>query len=399
MTAKDGWSGRSRKKALNGRAPLLLLHRSYQNSSRLPELADHLARIHGDALGLGTVIRLPRISSKKASEVSRSFERVPVRIVDPELWRGDCLGWPGAKELTATELSWNYIRDVPVKPGRLWIKSVLDLQEDYDASVLLSPTGWVSEANGAKSLQRALATIDEARSLRSGQNLWANLTLDSKWLTDASLRNTLIDELVESDLTDWYLRFWWPDVSPRYGQLQEATILTGYRDLVRAAALEDRRLYLPNSGLTGWLMGAIGAAGFSTGQAWDEQAFAAQRIVRRSPGQKPTPRIPRYFDSTLLHTVEFSEHERLTELSGHLTLETPYSREVSSGGHTPERASLHYLAAVADLVASTAGKRRANRTHARVKAAREFIKSLDKIDQPTGINSPSHLTLWPKMLR
>ena len=291
------------------------------------------------------------------------------------------------------------MRDVPSKPSNLWIKTVIDLQEELGATVLLTPTGWVTETNGSKALTRMLAIADETRNIFSDRILWTNLTFDAKWLTDTSLRNTLIDEIVESDQLDWYLRFWWPEVNPRYGQLQEAAILNGYKDLVRAAELEGKRVYLPNSGLSGWILTAIGAAGFSTGQSWDEQAFAAQRIIRRAKGQKPSPRIPRLFDPTILHTIEHSEHQRLEQMSGHLSTRNPYLDEIDQTGHTAERASLHYLYEVAGLTAAIAGKRAARDAHARVKVANQFVNSLARIDQLTGINVPGHLKLWPKILR
>lgn len=395
----DQWDGPTLKRSLSAKVPLLIVTRSHQNAHRLPEVFDHMAAEHGKALGVGAQIRLPGMSEKGAQSFMSEVEHVPVRIADPELWRVPNSGWPSAKALNTTESKWPYLTPVPAKVSGVWAKSVLDVQRDNGASVLLSATGWLSEANGTKSLASAMDWVTESRRLAGSDPMWVNLTMDSKWLSDTSLRNALIDEIVESSERAWYLRFWWPEVKPRYGQLVDDSLLRGYRELATATAVEGKRIYLANSGLTGWVATALGASGFSTGQAWGEQAFAATRPMGSQKGAKRPPKIPRIFDSTVLHTMDFNEHSRLRGMPKHREYSTPYSAEIDLHGHTPERASLHYLLAVGELTASLNGTRPNFLAHKRARRGQKFIDGLSPVDQLNGISKPLHLQPWMKLLR
>lgn len=395
----DGWQGPTLKRSLGGKVPLLIVNRSYQNAQRLPEVFDHMAAEHGKALAVGAQIRLPGMSETRAQSFMSEVAHVPVRIADPELWRVPGSGWPSAKALNSIETKWPYLTPTPNKVSAVWAKSVLDAQRDSGASVLLTATGWLTEANGSKALTSAMDWVAESRRLVGDQPMWVNLTMDSKWLSDTSLRNALIDEIVESSERAWYLRFWWPEVKPRYGQLVDDALLRGYRELATATAVEGKRVYLANSGLTGWVAAALGAAGFSTGQAWGEQAFAAQRPMGSTKGAKRPPKIPRMFDSTVLHTMDFNEHSRLRGMPKHREYSTPYSSEIDTDGHTPERASLHYLLAVGELTASLNGTRPNFLAHRRARRGQKFIEGLSPVDQLNGISKPLHLPYWMKLLR
>lgn len=397
--AADQWQGPTLKRSLSGKVPLLMVNRSHQNAQRLHEVFGHMSAEHLKALGLGAQIRLPAMSDTRAASFMSDVEHVPVRIADPELWRVPGSGWPSAKALSTTEGKWGYLTPVPGKVSAPWAKSVLDAQKNSGASVLLSATGWLSEANGSKSLTSAMEWVTESRQLAGNDPMWVNLTMDSKWLSDTSLRNALIDEIVESSERAWYLRFWWPEVKPRYGQLVDDALLRGYRELATATAVEGKRIYLANSGLTGWVATALGASGFSTGQAWGEQAFAAQRPMGSQKGAKRPPKIPRMFDSTVLHTMDFGEYTRLRGMPKHREYTTPYSAEIDAQGHTTERASLHYLLAVGELTASLNGTRPNFLAHKRARRGQRFIDGLSPVDQLNGISKPLHLPSWMKLLR
>lgn len=395
----DDWHGPTLKRSLSGKVPLLIVNRSVQNAQRLPEVFDHIAAEHGKALGVGAQIRLPSMSKTRAESFMSEVAHVPVRIADPELWRVPDSGWPSAKALNSNEIKWPYLTAVPGKVSTPWARSVLDAERDSGASVLLSATGWLSEANGTKSLATAMDWVTESRRIVGNDPMWVNLTMDSKWLSDTSLRNALIDEIVESSEKAWYLRFWWPEVNPRYGQLVDDSLLRGYRELATATAVEGKRIYLANSGLTGWVATALGASGFSTGQSWGEQAFAAQRRMGSQKGAKRPPKIPRMFDSTVLHTMDFNEHSRLRGMPKHREYSTPYSAEIDLHGHTSERASLHYLLAVGELTASLNGTRPNFLAHKRARRGQKFIDGLSPVDQLNGISKPLHLPYWMKLLR
>ena len=368
--------------------------RAHQWNARLGEVLDILQREHGRTLGLGTVVPLPSCKPAATSTYMSGMSRVPLRVADPELWRVPGSGWEDAKPLTTTAQQWSYLTPMPDRVSATWVDSVLNAQRDHGASVLLSATGWVDLADGARSLSTAMDWARESRQRAGGGPLWINLTMDSRWLSDDGLRNTLIDEIVESNERDWYLRFWWPEVTVRYGQLVDDAVLRGYRELAAACSMEDKNLFAPNSGLTGWIATALGARGFSTGQSWAAQAFARQRRIAARPGQPPPPRIPRIFDWTILHTIEHQEFSRLRTHPGHQTLNTAFLQEIDMRGHRPELAGLHYLVAVGGLTATLSGSHPNYKVARRVRQAQKFIDSLKPIDQPAGINRPAHLARW-----
>ena len=209
----------------------------------------------------------------------------------------------------------------------------------------------------------------------------------------------LINEIVESNERDWYLRFWWPEVPTRYGQLMDGSLLAGYKILAQECAIEDKHLYLPNTALTGWIGTALGAAGFSTGPAWPEQAFARQKIIAfKRTGPAPAP-IPRIFDATVLHTMDHNEFLRIRPLAGHKDYATPFLDEIDSDGHSPELAGLHYVAAAGNLTAKLADNRPNVRAYRRSKRGADFDKGLAITDRLTGINRPLHLPEWMRLLK
>lgn len=325
---------------------------------------------------------------------------IPTRIVDPELWRIIGTGWPEATSLNSTASAWSYLHTPqPAKVSASWVRTILDYQRNHNASVLLSATGWVSEVNATASLSKAMEYVQESRDQAQDAPMWVNLTFDSRWLSDRTLRNILLNEIVESNESNWYLRFYWPEVPTRYGQLLDDSILKGYRTLAEECALEEKRLYLPNTGLTGWFATALGASGFSTGQAWPEQAFARQKMIAIKRQGPPPARIPRIFDSKLLHTMDFNEFERVRDLPGHSAASTPFLEEIEANGHTPELASLHYLVAVGNLAGALAKKRPDIAAYRFAQEGQDFADSLDITDRLSGINRPLHLPVWLELFK
>jgi len=385
------------KRILAGDTPTVIVYRSKDNP-RLQEAIDELVVQHRKDLGLGVVVRIPSNTQKSIVRYLSEHSQVPLLLADPELYRTPGSGWPGAEPLAPRQAGWSYLSSVPAKPDRKWAAAVANLQYELGATVALSATGWVDDANAKDALQKALHRVAATREALGDNPMLVNLTMSSRWLSEPAMRDILLNEVVESDENAWYLRFEWPEAKVRYRQLTDDPILVGYKDLATTFALEDRRLFLANSGLTGWLSTALGATGFSTGQSWSEQKFAPDPKMGSRPGAKrPTP-VPRILDPKLMHTIEYGEFQRLDGHAGHADLPTTFALTMDTDGHARDLAGLHHLTTVGNLQATLANGQKNIQALRRVKAAEKFINTLDPVDQPTGANQPQHLPVWRKLL-
>lgn len=400
MTDQPASFGASLKKSLRGNTPVYIIQKSHQFNSRLGEVFETLHDDHGSKLGLGLSVKLAAFKPQQLGDFFNEHSAVPMRIADPELHRHPSSGWEGIERIKprATPLPWNFYSVLHQKPNAAWIREVIQSQVNYGATVALSATGWVDAAKATRSLTDAMSVVAASREIVGPEKpMFVNLTFDSRWLTDKELRGILLQEIVESSEKHWYLRFWWPLITYRYGQLLDVEVLRGYRLLARTAALEGKRLYLPNSGLTGWLMTAFGATGFSTGSAWPDQAFGRERIMGGRKGQKPPPHTPRLFDRSILHTIDYAIFERLAAIPSHKEFPTSFSRSIAAAEHSKELAALHYLVSVGHLQAKLGGNRQMEAAKA-VHRGTGWLNSLDPLDRPSGGAYPAHLSIWRDLL-
>jgi hypothetical protein len=216
--------------------------------------------------------------------------------------------------------------------------------------------------------------------------------VSAEWLCRPALLDALLTELIEKQQFDiWYIRVQWP--SKPWTQPTGKDLLAGYRRLAQVADDEGRRLLLPQTGLTGWLMLAWGAAGFGTGPFGSNQAFLAPSDFGKQP-------IERYFERQLLHTVERTARSLLLADPAYGQCLCPYCRPLFSGAAwSHEYAGLHYLFNAGTLTAgvapATAGRRGTHGAVGRkVRAAQRFAagKAL------TGNSDPAHLRAWDQLL-
>lgn len=389
--------GASLKKIMAGERPTFMVHRSYNWSGRLDEVFSALGVLHGSALGLGTVVRMTNTPPAKATAFMAKHSAVPLRLVDPELYNVPGTTFEDADPKTSAD-KWPILKSLPATPNARWVKSVLQAQRDAGASVLLSASGWVHDVKPEKALQKQMDFVNESRQNAGDDLMMVNLALDYRWLTEASLRDLLFEEIVEQAERHWYLRFYWPQITTRYGQLLDPAVLEGYRELAAICGDEDKLLFLPNTGLTGWLATALGANGFSTGQSWPEQAFSRQPFIAGRKGAQRPPAVPRFFEPTLLHTIEFLEHGRLSGFPGHITEVDPFALEMDTGAFSPEVSSLHYLMSVGDLQAQLHHRNPRQVARKEVRRAGRFIDDLGRTDKPAGANRPQHLPTWMRLL-
>lgn len=400
--------------ALQPGAPLLVIHKSHQHANILPSIIDDIDRRHNGTLHLGVAASMPRTSPSVLSRFLAQTAKAPVRIADPEAFaRMDSFG----TELSAqregkpfvgpsTARHWAYITEQqPSGYTTGWVADVLDAQRQAGATVLLTPGVWSDPANPAA----ALATMREHVSWAhdhciAGDHLGVNLTLPASWLTTRTLRDRLLNELIDMDDQVYYLRVRWPLIGQPYGQLLESNILDGYAEIASTLDDNDRVLILPNTGLTGWLSLAWGAHGFSTGIGSAERAFADTRVIKikRSNDVRPAP-TRRTFSEQILHVTEAPIGEQLDRLRG-ARCRCRYCRalrRLPDGQWDKALAGGHYLTRIADLTARLAIHSRGRQSAARrmVRDAVQLVAESARILPLQGANDPKHLPLWADWLR
>lgn len=381
---------------LEGRVPTFLVHRGHRHSDKVPELLAVARRAVAGQAGVGAVIRLPRMRPSNARQYLDLCTAATLKVADPEIY---ALAGSGAP-LTYTEkmtAAHPWASSVPSAPEAAWVREVLDAQVAAGANVLLSASGWVPDTDGPAALSQAMDWVRASRTEVADEPMFVNLTLPASWLTTKSLLNALKEELVESTEPLWWLRFYWPVVEPRYGQMRDAAILNGYRELARTAAVEDKVLILPNSGLTGWAATAWGAQGFSTGTSWTEQKYGADLIRRSTPGQPKPPPVERYFDRTILHSLPHADHLTLRGEAKHQSCHCRFCRRLAGAAtYLQPVADLHYLLECARLTAQLGGRRPGHAALRAVRDAQAFTAALPT--SLTGPSRPMHLPEWESRL-
>ncbi|MFD7160034.1 hypothetical protein ACFV9C_35970 [Kribbella sp. NPDC059898] len=397
--------------ALRRGAPLLLLHKSHQHSSVLPQVADDILRRHGGALQLGTIAPMPRMSPTSIEAYFDRMSTAPVRIADPECFaRDDSFGSSlaaqrdGKPYVGSTSKHWSYFTDVQ-KNGHTetWVRDVLDAQRSCGATVLLTPGLWGDPATA----KYAIATMRQhaewsRRALDADEKLAVNVTIPASWLTTGALRDRLLDEIVDMDEQVFYLRVRWPLLGQPYGQLIDRTILDGYLELAAVFDDNDKVLILPNTGLTGWVGAACGAHGFSTGIGSGERAFADTRVIKINTKPRPAP-TRRVFAHSLLHVVDVTTAEQVDSLTAdrcHCRF-CRAQRRLPAGQWDKALAGAHYLRRVGDMTAGIATNPRGRRVAARraTRDARRIVGDVSARLPLVGANEPKHLELWADLLR
>jgi len=229
--------------------------------------------------------------------------------------------------------------------------------------------------------------------------------LSHHWLSDTTCRAILLNELLDTNSSHFYIRVYWPPMIPRYGQLREETILEGYKELCTHMSLEDRTLVLPTTNLTGWLCVSLGATGFSMGPLKDQQCFSEEPVIKR-PRDVPTPsRKKRYFERNLLHVVDLETHDLLLDSEEYSSCTCPYCRELNAdivprtGGWNHEAASLHQIFQTADLTSQLNHKNPRGIALREVTNAISFLEALNAPIRPRGENNPAHLSVWKEILQ
>ena len=267
-----------RDKALDGTLPLFIVHRPYRYCDAVPRLLAQLHAAAGGNLALGVSSFMHAASPASHTDWGSSCAAAAVRIIDPAGFIADPKD-VRVKEPGARALGWApHLAGGPVP-----VADLLDLQRERGANLLLTSGRALDHSEARDSAAAACDEGDDAlAALKPGERLALNLTVSAEWLCRPALLNTLLTELIEKQQFDtWYIRVQWP--SKPWTQPTGKDLLAGYRRLAQVADDEDRRLLLPQTGLTGWLMLAWGAAGFGTGPFSSNQAFLEPSDFGKQP--------------------------------------------------------------------------------------------------------------------
>lgn len=334
-----------RDKALDGTLPLFIIHRPYRYFDAVPRLLAQLHATAGGNLALGVSSFMSAASPVSHEDWGSSCAAAAVRIIDPAGFIVD------PKDVRVKDPSLQGLRWAPhLAGGRVPVADLLDLQRERSANLLLTSGRALDQSEARDSAAAACDEGDDALAgLKPGERLALNLTMSAEWLCRPALLNTLLTELIEKQQFDtWHIRVQWP--SKPWTQPTGEDLLAGYRKLAQVADDEDRRLLLPQTGLTGWLMLAWGGAGFGTGPFSSNQAFLAPTDFGKQP-------LERYFERQLLHFVERTSRRLITTDPGYAECTCPYCRPLLARTATAwshKYAGLHYQYSAGLLTALTA---------------------------------------------
>lgn len=286
--------------AIDGDLPLLLLHREHYHFKHVGQAMTELHQTAAASMSLGLILNLPTRTPAQAMADIDGATKASVLIADPACYaRFDQWGpkllverdgtrpappdKPPPRPLMRRQADWPYFCEpLPAGPTQTWVEKIIDAQRSVGANLILTPGLPLDSMAPAAALDSNRQHIDWAtKTVDQDERLAVNITVGSEWLTNKSLRNRLLAEIVERDEDVWYIRVQWPALTSTYGQLCDVTLLDAYQELAVVCEDEDKRLLLPNSGGTGWLSLSWGATGFGTGIGSKARAFAVASLHLR----------------------------------------------------------------------------------------------------------------------
>lgn len=379
----------SRDEALSGASPLFVVHRPHANAGTMPRLMASVVSATRGKVAIAASVDLPKATDKTLKKWFDDCGAASLRIADPSAYLMD----PGivkVRPLSERALRWRpYLSSDSLKS-----EQILDNQRALGANLLLSPGRALDPHSPQAALDEAFAQADDALAhLNLGEHLAVNLTLPSVWLSSNQLQTKLFGQLLDQEQYKiWHIRVQWPASLRATQQPTSEDLLKGYKRLAQLAADEERVLILPQTGLTGWFQLAFGSTGFGAGLSGAAQAFKEV-----SPGGNGNiPEVEKYFEPSLLHTVERPVHETMRRQAGFVACDCPYCPELhsrSAWDHTLAKLhALHWSGRLAGAVA--AGRTREAVVRRRTRDAIQRAASLPL----ASISNPRHLAVWDRLL-
>lgn len=381
---------RSRDAALTPGVPLFLVHRPHQKADLMPRLLAGVVGVTSGAVSGAASASLPSTSDQIVRDWLTSCAVASVKLADPVAFLKD----PTIVRVPPISARAQMRRPYLLSPVDV-AADLVELQRTVGANLFLTAGRALDPTAAQPSLDAAFAHGDDMLSeLQPGERLALNLTLPSSWFTSSTLRAKLFAQLLDQEQFDvWHVRVQWPSSVRSLTQPVAVDLLTGYKRLAQLAADEGRVLLLPQTGLTGWLQLAFGAHGFGSGLFGSGQAFKEHS----QGGAGGQPEIERYFEPTLLHTVERAVHDAMRSQPGYVLCDCPYCpalRARADWDHTLARLHfMHWQGRLAGIGPAT-GKRQEAAIRRTVRAAVTAAAA-----QPlASISLPRHLAVWDQLL-
>lgn len=295
---------------------LMLVHRPHQQFAEIPRLLASVVSATAGAAGLGVIVPLTAATATSHRLWTAQCAAASVRIADPQGYLLD-----STIVQVPDVLGERKRRYAPYLVDPMNTAAVLDAQRAANANLLLSPGRALDPGDPQRSLDQAVSDADDCLAwLVRGERIALNLTVPVGWLTSPILFARLMAQLLDAEQFDiWYVRVQWPAALNSTEQPADPRLLRSYKRLAELADDEERTLLLPQTGLTGWLQLAFGAGGFATGLSGSGQAFKPSSTG--GSGRRPKER---YFEPTLLHSVERATHEALRTQPGYVQCTCPY---------------------------------------------------------------------------
>lgn len=243
---------------------------------------------------------------------------------------GQHFPWLVASPRPATQTHWEN-----------WMQEALDHQQSAALRGSAPPPSFVMTASpvieAARGQLELYAVMDAAVAVRArqpaGTDCWQGVTVDRTYIREQPHLTRLLNAMLAAGADGFVVRSSHSQLPP----VNDARYLEGLRELVRACANNNIRVFLPNTGWLGWLAMAWGAWGFSGG-------MAAGTWVDRVPGPITRPDQPSlpYFESQLLRTVKWRVHEQLRNDPSYVPCTCPDCQQMGNT-HDSALAKRHQL--------------------------------------------------------
>lgn len=270
---------------------------------------------------IGTAIRIPRGRLAYNQDLIGELQQAATYVlVDPEV-RQVVLPFNKRGRGRADHTYLN--EDNPQANRARYVNQVLRSQIHHGGTTLITPSliHGINPGNVDIDATVDFARIAVADPVAKGHDLIMGLEALHAVFSDDTARNYMVNAIVDLDeeLPVW-LRMTSPAPQGR-GQIPHEDSLKGLRAVVEALTANDRPVFLPYSGMCGWMMMGFGALAFGAGVP-----ASLERTVIPSPagGGGGNPPLHWYFEPQLLGFVRAEEMPSISTVVGFTPCPCPF---------------------------------------------------------------------------